>query len=77
MRNSAIPLGKDGQRAGRDPVEDAPYESLAGGLRWCLDHGLAEVCWRKLPGQAPQPWFALTMAGLRDIEGDVVELADQ
>ena len=77
LRNSAIPLGEEGVRAGRGPVEDAPYDSLAGGLQWCLHYGLVEVCWRKPPGYDPQPWFALTMTGLRVIEGEVVELPEQ
>ncbi|WP_444679671.1 hypothetical protein [Halomonas sp. E19] len=54
-------------------MDDAPYESLAGGLHWCLEHDLIEVCWRKPPGRDPQPWFAMTRSGLAVMEGETVE----
>lgn len=73
LRNSAIPLGADGVRIGQGDVPDAPFESLAGGLRWCLEHDLIEVCWRQPPGRDPQPWFAMTRSGLAVMEGETVE----
>lgn len=73
LRSSAIPLGRDAQRVGHGPIDDEPHESLAGGLAWCIEHGLAQVCWRKPAGHAEQPWFALTPAGLAVMEGEVVE----
>lgn len=77
LHNSAIPLGTDAARAGMGPVDDAPYESLAGGLWWCIEHALVEVCWRKPPGASPQPWFALTSQGLAVMEGHTVERMDE
>lgn len=76
LKNSAIPLGLDAARVAKGEVDEAPHESLAGGLAWCVAHGLAEVCWRKPPGWMPQPWFALTPAGLSVMEGQVVERRD-
>lgn len=74
LSNSAIPLGQDAHRVGHGPIDDAPHESLAGGLAWCIAQGLAQVCWRKPPGQSCQPWFALTRIGLAVMEGETVEV---
>lgn len=74
LLNSPIPLGPDAVRVGYGLVEHKPHESLAGGLSWCVEHKLVRVCWRKPPGQSPQPWFALTRAGLAVMEGEVVEI---
>lgn len=76
LRNSAIPLGRDAMRAALGGIQDAPHTSLAGGLGWGIEHGLVEVCWRKLHGSSPQPFFALTLRGLAVLEGEEVELRD-
>ena len=75
LLNSAIRLGRDVERVAHDQINDAPNESLAGGLAWGINKGLIRVCWRKPPGWKPQPWFALTRAGLAVMEGQTVDTA--
>lgn len=73
LLNSALPLGVDAARAAHGEVAE---HCLAGGLRWCINNGLVQICWRKPPGQSPLPMFALTSSGLRVMEGEEVDAID-
>lgn len=73
LRNSAIPLGRAAAAVANRRVDEAPHASLAGGLEWGIDHGLIEVCWRRLPGGSPSVRFAMTRDGLAVMEGETVE----